>query len=97
VTAPQSTGTLTTYDQHGVPEAGVEIHLRVVSAGGTMGLALDSSVRTVLSDEEGEVEVPNLFVSVHYRIWRGDDARGALRFVVPAGETFALPSAVGKP
>lgn len=100
VTMPPSdagrvTGFLYAYDEAGVEEEGVSVHLSVKSPGEVDGVALDTSVRVGTSDADGLVTFTNLFKGVTYLVRR--QGGRLTETTVPADATtpHQLPSVVG--
>lgn len=100
VTSPASplvsTGILKVLDESAQPEADVDVHVQLVSGRGIAGYSLDTKVRTATSDEQGDVEFPNLIRGATYAVWSGETATEvASPFAVrssSARNTFVVPN-----
>lgn len=104
-----STGLMVVYDEEGVEEPEIEISLKLVSGPGTAGYALDTKVRTEVSDVAGLIQFAGLIRGATYSIWRGAGVSsgtpapsifatrvsGSATFVVPNTESFNLPEITG--
>ncbi len=98
-----TTGYLTTYSQLGVPEAAVEITATVERVTDPdvfdlVGISLDKTPRTEVSDAAGLIQFTNLFKGVTYTFKRGTNPAGkTVPIPVEAGPSYQLPLIVGNP
>lgn len=82
----------------GVAEAGATISMQVASLpSASAGLALDSSVRTAISDSEGVAQFANLILGVRYAIWRGQGQKYFVTIPTNATSPLELNSIIGNP
>lgn len=102
----QVTGYFYTYDPAGAIEEDVEIHsyakdiiaLTDDEAEVQIGYALDTTIRTVISDADGLVEFPGLFKGVTYSFKRGTSgSEYQITIPVDAADPYELPSILGMP
>jgi hypothetical protein len=101
-----STGVLVTYDESYATEDGVTINVQMSTGPGVAGIALDTTLRTVVSSGGGVVQVTNLIRGATYSIWRGTYGSSSVfgstatsgakvSFVVPDAGSFDLPEILG--
>lgn len=90
ITPPASpsvaTGSLLVLDEMNDPEEGISISLQLTAGPGTAGYALDTKIRTGVSDVNGMVEFTGLRRGATYSLWRG-----------PANDTFSASAFVTQP
>jgi len=95
-TGDQTTGYLTTLDETGQAEAGVSIYVSVADVPNDYGLALDEATRTVVSDEDGLVEITGMIKGATYNLRRGTKGRlYPVTIPTTAGSTYELPNMAG--
>lgn len=83
------------YDETGQVEEGVNIYCQAVSSD-VVGVVLDETVRTAVSQANGLVQFPNTIKGVVYRFWRETSAKRYNHEVpLTTGDDFELPSIVG--
>ncbi|RTL03730.1 hypothetical protein EKK58_12270 [Candidatus Dependentiae bacterium] len=92
-----STGVMLVLDENQAPEANISISLQMTEGPGVDGYALDSKVRTAVSNGSGVVQFTNLRRGATYAVWRGpaNDTYSASAFVVQAAatrKTFVVPN-----
>lgn len=88
------TGYYVCLNEDGIAEAGVTVECWCYYAPGA-GLALDSAVRSEVSDADGLVQFTNMVVGARYYVRRGEGRKEAV--TIPSGTgPVALNSIVGK-
>jgi hypothetical protein len=98
-TPPRTTGYLTVYDEDGNAEEGCIINVKAVQVPTTdTGHSYDDTIREIVSDADGLVQVPNLVKGLTYFMWRGTSKkRYPITIPTTADDTYALPSIIGGP
>ena len=96
--ADQVTGYLYMYDSVGVIESGARLEYKITKVGSALGFGYDDTLKTVTSDTNGKVELPNLFKGATYNIRRGDSKRW-YAIAIPSGATdpYEMTSVIGSP
>jgi hypothetical protein len=99
ITAPTdpllSTGVMKVLNEFGVAEGGVTISLQLVDGPGTSGYALDTAIRSDVSDSSGQVEFTGLIRGATYSIWRSQTGVGSVNFAIRTAVTkqsFIVPN-----
>ena len=115
ITPPSSplvaTGYMVVYDEFALIEPDVPISVQMSSGPGTVGYALDTKARTVLSDIDGYIEFIGLIRGATYSVWRGaasgttavelgftsigGSPGSSASFLVPNLDTFSIPEVLG--
>jgi hypothetical protein len=93
--ATTSTGVMTTLDEKGVVEDGVEISVRMRRGPGTAGLSYDVKDWTETSAGGGLVSFVGLVRGGVYRLWRGDETEKFQEFTVPDSDSFDIAEVLG--
>lgn len=102
-----ATGVMLVLDEFGAFEAGVTISLQMTAGPGTAGYALDTKLRTEVSDGTGNISFAGLIRGASYTIWRSQTGVGEVNFavrtavtkqsfVVPNSPTFNLAEVIGQ-
>lgn len=95
-TGDQTTGYLTTLDETGQAEANVSIYVSLSDVPDDYGLALDEATRTVVSDEDGLVEITGMVKGATYNLRRGLKGRlYPVTIPTSAGSSYELPNIAG--
>lgn len=82
----------------GVPEAGATVSIQVSALpSGSVGLALDDTIRTATSGVDGVAQFVNLIPGVRYGIWRGAGDRFYVTIPMDAVSPLELSSIIGNP
>jgi hypothetical protein len=99
---PSLPGYLTGYwlclSPSGVPESGVTVSMQVSALpSGSVGLALDNTIRGATSGVDGVAQFENLIPGVRYAIWRGAGDKHYVTIPSNVSSPLALNSIIGNP
>lgn len=89
------TGYYTCYSELGVVESGVTIELQVHKVPSETGLALDSAIRTAISDSNGLAQFTNLVPGTTYQVRRNQGQYYTFKIADNASGSVELNSIIG--